>query len=180
MDPIHIRFIYRLVMTGGFKNILEVGCYRGASTSALVQSQIDGADFELTCCDVLIRETLRNVLKKSPRSVRIEEKDSLQVIDSSYDLIIIDGDHCIKQVSRELGLCLFHETQTMILHDTNMGYAPEMEGPDMARKILELHPDFYVVSDKQERPGMWTYRGLSAATRNKTIHDIAKGLLNDL
>lgn len=178
MDARHVAILNRVAATGLFSNVLEIGCHLGASTSALVQSQIDGAKFYLTCCDINITDSLRSVVARSPR-VRLEQQDSFQVIDQSFDLIVLDGDHTLLTVSRELGLLLYHQTPTIFLHDTNSHHVPTCDGPPVARAMLECHPDFQLLTDCKLRPGEFTDRGITLATRCREVYAAAKVIFDD-
>jgi len=176
-DTRHVQLQYQLAMSGLIRRVLEVGCYHGYSTSAYVQAMRDGAHLELACCDLVLTDQLRAVLELAPRAVQLYERPSIDVVNVDYDLVVLDGDHTIRAVSRELGLCLFHEVPTIILHDYAAASAPNCEGPLWAGVALQFHPEFHCAFDCRKRDGEFTDRGLLVASRNEDVCTLARTII---
>ena len=172
MDKRHVEFIYDLALVGKFKNILEIGCFNGSSTAALVQARNDGADFHLTLCDLLFRPSLFKVLQsnRSVHPITLLQRASWNVISSHYDLIIVDGDHRLQTVSTELELILKCHTPTVIAHDVSNSYE-QCEGARMLGETLQDHPAFFSILDSEQREGENTDRGVLFASRDKILFD---------
>lgn len=164
MDARHVELIYRLVRTGLFKNILEIGSWNGFSTSAFVQAQIDGADFELTVCEIDIRPRLMQVLKKSPSDVTVRQLPSKVVINKSYDLILVDGDHQLSVVAEEIEALLRCNTPNILAHDTS-AWVPWFDGSRHLANVFRHHTAYQSIEDNKKRPGEWTERGLFFASQ---------------
>jgi predicted O-methyltransferase YrrM len=170
MDPRHARFLYDAAMTGRFKNILEVGCHKGSSTSALVQALIDrGGDFRLSLCDIRVTQELREVVSRSERLIRVFETRSTEVIAHGFDLVIIDGDHRLDNVAAEFFRCVHAGTKTIIAHDTNAGNIADCEGPAVLAEIVRNCRLFEWLEDKVRRDGEFTERGLMVMSRDSEI-----------
>lgn len=180
MDVRHRLFLYRLVSLGLFKNVLEVGCYRGSSTSAYLQALNDGAEFNLTLCDTNFHPVLVNAISRCGKQPVMRATDSLQAINGEFDLIVLDGDHRIGQVSRELGLFLFHQMQTIVAHDTNSSNIPGCEGTVFLGNVLKGHSEYAYLEDKLSREGEYTERGLLIATRKKEVFEAVKPIWTEV
>lgn len=181
MDARHVGFIYDLVMAGGFRSVLEIGCWHGYSSSALIQAINDGSDCEVLLCDKLVRPELLAVVDRCrfPERVRLAESDSIPVLGPQYDLVIVDGDHSIEQVSRELGLLLYYQTPTIVAHDVAQGLQ-HCVGSSYLGDALQLHPSYHCVVDCKRREGERTERGLMLATRNAELLERIKPLWNTM
>ena len=169
MDGRHVQFLYHAALVGGFARVLEVGCFKGYSTSALVQAMVDGAAFVLSCCDIDVRPELRRVASGAPGRVLIDGRRSEIVIDGSHDLIILDGDHMIECTAREVGLMLLHGTETVIAHDVAW-YSGWCTGTRFIRDVFQAHPDYLCRVDAKARPGEFTDRGFLVATRSPAVY----------
>ncbi len=173
IDDRHCRFICDLMMACDFKDVLEVGPHDGRATSAFLQARKDGKKFRLVVCDIAIRPPLQDLLAEhwAGGNLREVQCNSTDLGDAGinwgqFDLVLIDGDHRLGQVSRELGLCLFHETQTILAHDTGEG-GPA--GSLYLRQALQLHPAYRYRHDQLPRRGEWTGRGFSLFTRSGKV-----------
>jgi hypothetical protein len=180
MDFRHAFFLYRLVCLGMFRNILEVGCYDGASTSAFLQAINDGHNFHLTLCEPYVRPVLVETVSRCNRKPTLVQRDSLNVIDKSFDLVLVDGDHRTVQVAREVGLCLFHDIATIVAHDTSAFHIPGCEGSVFLGKVFKNHPDFCCLEDNLKRDGEFTERGFLFATKNKQLFEEAKPIWHEI
>lgn len=177
-DARHVYLQYMLAMSGLVHSVLEVGCHHGYSTSAYVQALADGAAFELTCCDTRVTEQLMGVLSHAPHPVNTREFSGIDTIHGHYDLIVLDGDHSIRTVSRELGLCLLYQTHTIILHDFAAAGIANCEGAVWAGLTLQWHPDYQCAFDLRRREGEFTDRGLLVATRSADVLALTRSIID--
>lgn len=163
MDPPHIQVLYELAMLPGLENVVEIGSFRGASTSAFIQAQKDGACFHLHVVEIRIRPQLRQVLAAMPGSRWTVYTEPIQDITvPAPDLILIDGDHGTPAVVDTLAaLCL--GGRIVVMHDSQTHVAVTAKnhwGAHLAAKLLKGHPGRDWWEDSRHRPGMFTERGL--------------------
>lgn len=168
IGPIYREFLYRIVMLGLHKNILEVGCCQGYSTSAFIAALRDGADFSLSLCDVQFTESLRNVVADCP--VKFYEQQSKDTINSSYDLIFVDSDHTIATVAEEIKLLIAHRVKTVLFHDTHLMRDTHFWGAVLAKGIFDVHPSYYGFTLHNAKEGFLNL-GFSVYTRDKDIYE---------
>lgn len=175
MDARHVELIYRLVKAGLFRNILEIGSWNGFSTSAFVQAQQEGADFELTVCDVEVRPRLMEVLRRSPKEITIRETKSIHAINKNYDLILVDGDHRLSVVADEIDALLRCNIPSILAHDTS-ACVPWFDGSRHLANVFRYHTSYESIEDNKKRPGEWTERGLFFASRYTETFKAAKSI----
>jgi hypothetical protein len=170
IGPIYRELLYKIVMLGVHKNILEIGCMNGYSTSAFTTALDNEADFKLTLCDIRFSSGVKNLASKHPDKITLKEQKSINTIDDSYDLIFVDGDHNVKVVAEEIKLLLKNETKTIIAHDThiiNGGNA--WWGPPLLKSIFDIHPQYHGFS--LYNPNVEFLRlGLSIYSRDFNAH----------
>jgi hypothetical protein len=167
-DPRHVRFIYEAAMVAGSVAVLEIGCFDGFTTSAFVQAVLDGAPLRVTCVDRCVRPGLVAVAARAGGRVEVAQADSLELLVSHrYDLVFVDGDHSIAQVSRELGHLLAQGCRTIVAHDVG-DVAPAFggDGSLWLGRSLVAHPEYLTRVDQVQRVGEFTERGLLFATRD--------------
>jgi hypothetical protein len=160
-------------MLGIHKNILEIGCMFGYSTSAFTTALNNGANFDLTLCDVNFSQQVRNLVKNLP--VKLIQTPSRNVINADYDLIFVDGDHTLATVREEIELLLASKTKTIIVHDTHLIEAVHFWGPVLAKGIFDTHPAYYgfTLHNSVEH---FLSLGLSVYTRDKDVYQILHDL----
>ncbi|TVQ98342.1 MAG: class I SAM-dependent methyltransferase [Desulfovibrionales bacterium] len=163
MDPPHIQVLYELAMLPDLETVVEIGSFRGASTSAFIQAQKDGAEFHLHVVEVKVRPQLRQVLDAVSDSRWTVYTEPIQNITiPAPDLMLIDGDHGAPAVVDTLAaLCL--GTRIIVMHDSQTHVAVTEKnhwGAHLAAKLLKQHPDRDWWEDCRPRPGMLTERGL--------------------
>lgn len=167
MDAVHVREIYHFVMANVFASILEIGCWDGFSTSALVQALRDGEYFELVLCDKVIRPHLKTVIGDDAiLCLEIDSLDALQIA-TGCDCVILDGDHSLANVQREYDLIMEKAIPTIIAHDVGrQGDKGPMWLIDQLRRLR----GWRIWMDDEPRPGMATQRGLMIATCDPLVN----------
>jgi len=92
MDAIHVELIYSFVMATKPGRVLEIGSYRGYSTSALVQAQLDGWEGHFVCVDRLVTASLFCVLGQAQNwsLAGVNSWDLLEWVEP-VDVVILDG-----------------------------------------------------------------------------------------
>lgn len=171
MDRRHTEFIYHLLMTGRFRRVLEIGCHNGSSTAALVQAVNDGANIDVHLCDPDDNTVLRRVIDscRLPDRVTYHCACSLTVLPRQpWDLVIVDGNHSLEHVSKELEILLRLEVPNIIGHDVSAKTVGPWAGARRLGDVLRTHPDFRCLVDSVKRSGEWTERGFLFATRDET------------
>lgn len=165
MDDLHVRAIYELAKnaTG---NVVEIGCFRGRSTAALVEALNDGADFTLHLVDVKITPELRRVVSmcSKPECIHIHETHSTSFLLDSAALWVVDGDHTWPAVLDVLN-ALASNAACIVMHDTRAheeGFK-ECEGASLAAQALRHHRTRFYIEDAKHRAGMLTHRGFLAS-----------------
>jgi hypothetical protein len=173
MDLRHVGFLYEALFAHPFGKVLEIGCFDGASTSALVQASNEGCEAEVHLCDLSFRPCLLEVVARAGRPFILHERPSVQVIGPGYDLVIVDGDHALDTVSREVGLLLAHEIPTVMAHDTGdlLRGGSAFAGSLFLGDVFRRHPAYSWLEDKTPRPGEFTHRGFFFATRDPTVFE---------
>jgi hypothetical protein len=173
MDLRHLGFLYEALFAHPFRRVLEIGCFDGASTSALVQAVNEGCGAELHLCDTHFRPRLRAVVAQAARPVVLHERPSVEVLGPGFDLVIVDGDHRLETVSREVGLLLAHRVPTVVAHDTAVppDRFPDCDGSRFLGHVFRHHPGYRCLEDSRPRPGEFTDRGLLLATADPVVFD---------
>lgn len=166
MDALHVRMIYDFVMANDFKLILEIGCWDGFSTSALVQAARDLKDFRFIVCDVSIRKAVRDMCDgMNACLLEMPSVDALQIA-RGVDLVILDGDHHLQAVQADWRILRQHGVRTIVAHDVG----PRGDrGPQWLLEELQGRDDWRLWVDQRERPSQWTDRGLMIATCDPAV-----------
>lgn len=180
MDRRHIYVVHEILATWPFSNALELGCFRGASSTAFVQAINRGGLKRAMFCDVDVTDELRMVAESCwlPHRVSIVEMASWDVLDTPvhFDFVLVDANHEEPQVKRELESLLRRKPACIMAHDTNAtaaGYA-SAEGAAMLKREWSILPEYTCIEDNEKRPGEETHRGLFCATRGEALSSIAR------
>jgi hypothetical protein len=177
MDRRHIFVLHEILMAWPFKNVLEIGCHMGASSTAFVEAMNAGAQFGTTFCDVVVRDSLWSVLKNGTPEVQkrslVCQQPSWWVLDTKdeFDFIFVDGAHDMDSVSVEVKKLLRRQPLCIMAHDTNataVGH-PACEGAKFLKDTFWCLPGYRCMEDCERRPGEATHRGLFFATTNSEL-----------
>jgi hypothetical protein len=168
-----------MMMLNLHKNVLEIGCLNGYSTSAFITALKNRAEFDFTICDKRMDRDVIRLAKSSPKEVSIKECRSVEVIDPSFDFIFVDGDHTISSVGPEIKLLLESETKSILAHDTFITHVSKFWGAVLLRQVFSNHRDYWTVQDHSTNEH-FRRLGLSFFTRDEEIHKAVKPLFENI
>lgn len=183
MDRRHVYLIHDILKAWPFRNVLELGSWMGASSTAFVEAINAGADMVATFCDVSPTDSLWDVVGncRVPERVRVTADKSWEVLESAeeYDLVLVDANHDIESVRPELERLAVRRPTCILAHDTSAtrnGY-PKAEGAAMLAHELKTtwgyRWGYRCIEDSENRPGEETHRGLLFATNEPGLHRLA-------
>jgi hypothetical protein len=180
MDAIHVETIYKLCMALDPSNIVEIGSYWGYSTSAVVQAKIDGKCGKLTCVDREVRPQLLDVLKRAADGWAVERTSSHAYLKlhAPGDFLILDGAHDTATVKGEWEELQSLPPKMLIAHDV-LCRAPN-DGPAWLLEQVKRCGEYFVFVDGRHRVGMFTDRGLMAATTSRAWARVVEQIFNEL
>lgn len=171
IDVRHRDWLRSVLMSGRFRRVLEIGCYRGYSTHAFIDALAAGKVEEVHLCDPTIRREVR-VLANRP-GVHLHECTSLDLLsaDAAWDLVFVDGDHSPETCQREAELLIAAGVPAVFAHDTRATESPDAaeytgcDGPQYLREAL-VAAGYLVTEDAERRPGERTDRGMMFAVKS--------------
>lgn len=177
MDRVHAHWVLAVLQAMEPQCVIEIGCYAGVSTAAIVKAYDEGCVDEAHLVDIEIQRTVRQFATTRPR-VHLHERPSVDVLPTikpSGDLVaIVDGDHSLQAVSHELPLLLEKYPRCIIAHDVTS----EAAGYDRCEGARWLWEElqrlgWLCMVDCRKRPNARTHRGLLVACRTADIDDVA-------
>jgi hypothetical protein len=176
MDAVHVKLIYEFLMAARPRSVMELGCFDGFSTSAIVQAKADGAAIEMICVDREIRPSLFKIVRRARTGWQLWQTDSRIALEQSAvtDVLMLDTDHDIETTKSEADIFLRRGWPTVIAHDC--GEKGGCPGPQWLFAHLRTSSYWRVFCDDKQRDGMRTDRGLMLATRDMRVTDIARPL----
>ena len=193
MDRRHVEVIHEFVMRNEFNKILEIGCYSGYSTSALVEAINQGKKFELHLSEPSPPESglLERVIDMCSGQVVLHRKPSIDVLErygGDFDCIIVDGDHKIEGGGYDLLMILRNQTPIVFAHDTNPIHLKNRKtftrrscmGAELLGRALKSHRDYFHIEDNKKRQGERTERGLFFASTDESKYRIALDIFNEV
>lgn len=178
VDKRHV-YMLREVLAFGFFDALEIGSYRGASSTAFAEAvnaeQVD----RVTFCDRRpLPELIRVASVCSNQKVGILMADSLFALtDTNADFIFVDGSHDLATVTQEVELLKHIRPTCIMAHDTNAtdaGYV-HAEGAKYLKEQFS-GGGYFTLEDAVQRDGEETHRGLFFSTTDKELYEHAKAV----
>lgn len=162
IDDRHWRILYGIAMKCS-RHVVEIGSFRGRSTSAFVDAINDGAAFNLHLVEPNPSEQLRQVISmcKFPGRITLHKTKSTNWRIPNVDLWFIDGDHGWPAALDALN-ALVCEPKVIAMHDTRSarhGLA-HCFGATLVADALISYAQRPSWEDAAVRPGEWTHRGL--------------------
>lgn len=173
MDDLHVEAIYRLCLECRFRSVLEVGCFDGFSTSALVQAQNEHCLGSIHCLDREIRPRLLLVRAKASGFFSVLPGDSRVALPliPRCNLLVLDSDHTLPHTQTEWAAISKKGWQTIIAHDVGVTET-HSPGPQWLRSHLQ-QTGWNMVVDEKQREGQHTHRGLMLATMDRKVFEAA-------
>lgn len=169
MDRVHAHWVLAVLRALEPQCAVEIGCYAGVSTAAIVQALDEGCVDEAHLIDIQIRPTVRQFAATRPR-VHLHECTSVEALPKIHPagdvVVLVDGDHSLKVVSHELPMVLAMQPRAIIAHDVT-AEAAGYDSCDGARWLWEelQRLGWVCVVDCRRRPKAATHRGLLVACR---------------
>jgi predicted O-methyltransferase YrrM len=167
------HLIYDLMMSGLFKNVLEIGCLQGYSTWAFLSALRDGSNFEFTACDVFLQETVLEMVKEFP--VRLRGEMSVDVISPDFDFVFVDGNHDLNTVGAEISKILDCGTDTILAHDTFLEH-DDFRGSVLLKKVFSNHRQYLSIHYNTHHLEDQTHYGMSLFTKRREVFLLAGDL----
>lgn len=166
-DDFHIHMLHVAVgldtgVPPGDRVAVEIGSYRGRSTSALVEALNRGLIGHLHIVETRPTDSLRQVLAMAvdPAKVTLHTKSYWNTEIGRVDFLFIDGDHKWTALAEALRAITWG-TRIICVHDTQCWPAlGDMWGAHLVGRMLKDHPDREWLEDVQPRSGTRTDRGL--------------------
>lgn len=166
MDAMHVNMIYEFLARNEFKDVVEVGCKYGYSTSAFIQALREGKGFRFTCIDICITDDLRQTCAgHDVRLLQMDSRDGLQICRNT-DCLCIDGYHFWENVGCELAIAMRYGVKTIIAHDVS---DCSEDGPKRMLEQLRRFGDWDIFVEDKMRPGLITHRGIMFATCDRKV-----------
>lgn len=175
MDRVHCEWMLAVLRALEPRCVIEIGCHLGVSTTAIVKAYDDGCVDQVHLIDVHLRPT---VLAMARPGVTFHERPSVEALPEirpGGDLVaVIDGDHSLACVSRELPLVLDKGPMAIIAHDVT-AEAAGYQQCDGARWLWEelQRRGWFCHVDCRRRPNAKTHRGLLVACRDMSVDGAA-------
>ncbi|HEY1188881.1 MAG TPA: class I SAM-dependent methyltransferase [Gemmata sp.] len=167
IDRRHLLWVSDELLSGRYRRVLEIGCYRGYSTSAFLHALRVGAVDEVHLCDTNPTPELRAAVASAGPGVTLHTCPSVELLprDARFDLVLVDGDHRAEVVTEEARLLVAAGVPCVFAHDTAADpHNPDCDGPPLLRDALAA-AGYALTEDAEERPGERTHRGMLRAVR---------------
>jgi len=178
MDLFHIDMVYRAACAcGGVA--MEIGSYRGASTSALITAVNNGKLEHLHIVETNPTESLRRAIAmcRFPEKVTLWTKPSWEVEVDALDFVLVDGDHRFAAFADAMH-AIRRGAKVIVMHDSaahQNGY-PNLWGAWSASVCLAAVPGYHAFEDAERREGLQTERGLLFTSKDPSILKDLKSL----
>jgi hypothetical protein len=171
IDLRHLRWLHSVLMSGRFSRVLEIGCHHGWSATAFLDALKAGKVQEVHLCDTKITPELKSVIDKYGVSPTIHNCPSLDILDQSWDLVFLDGDHSVETVLSETPWLL--STRSVFAHDTGSAKMFKgCEGPQHLKQAFQL-AGRRCLEDAVLRSNERTDRGMFFSTTDETDFQVA-------
>ena len=162
MDPLHIEKLYQICSIVKPKSVIEIGSFKGASTSAFIEALNAGHIESLAIFELHSTPELQKTIEQAKDQTSVTCNWHPYYDTPMYaDLVLIDGDHGWPALA-DLAAALSMGVPTIVLHDSNtvnMGLK-DCWGSQLACQILKASSLYECWEDKEKRPGMHTERGM--------------------
>jgi len=176
IDVRHACMLYDFLVSMKFKKVLEVGCFRGASTTAFIEASKLCPEMEIHLCDTCIRPEVRKLIE-GKTGIVVHEEMSSRVLskEKGFDFVFVDGNHTMSIVSEEVYVLLEQKVPCVAAHDTSAQacWGQEFDGSTFIKVAFQAAP-YYCIEDNAFRDGELTHRGMLFATREQATFEKIK------
>lgn len=164
MDWRHVEMIHAVLCHELPASVVEIGTYRGASTSAIMEA--------MEAHPQINRAMLVDYAFQIPEWVTATVKNRVEMFAGDFALMhghradcwIIDGNHEMQPACQDLRSALHGGAKIIIVHDTHTAAAIGVGGHDGAAFIAaQLKSKYPCFADALKRDGELTHRGLLIA-----------------
>jgi len=168
MDELHIQMLHSSVLMLGRSGLVavEIGSYRGASTSALIEAVNIGVVEHLHIIEIKPTETLRQIMALClyPDRITLHTCNSWETPITKADVVFIDGHHGWPALADVL-VSLRWGASVISMHDTrNYSYGIRgCYGSGIGADNLKVMPDRVWFEDFATRAGTRTHRGFGVS-----------------
>jgi hypothetical protein len=173
MDLRHIEMLKNLLLEIKPKVAVEIGSFRGHSTTAFLKAMQDLPDMHLHVVEPAPTPELLRLIGDHPR-VTLHRKAywDLDIRDVSF--CYIDGDHMFGALADTLH-ALANNVPYLVFHDTHshLHKIGGCHGSYLAAKAMANMDNRDWFCDSVDRPGEWTKRGFGFSTPEG--HDVKRG-----
>lgn len=171
MDEMHIHMLREALRKSKPNHVaVEIGSWRGASTSAFIDAINCGELGHLHIIETRPKPELYQVIAlcQKPECITLHTNPSwdLESPIRKADFVFIDGDHKWAALADTLQAMAWG-AETICIHDTHAWpEVPDCWGAHTAANILRRAVGRSFVEDKEDRPSTLTRRGLLISTRD--------------
>jgi hypothetical protein len=170
-DVRHIAVISELMKMETWKNVLEIGVWKGSTTKAFLDGLKNNTIEKLTCCDVDFKPEFQKVIEGY--DVELKKCDSVNVLKSceEYDVVFVDGDHSFMQGLKETKEIIRREPRLVIHHDVTASLCgfKGCEGPAYAYAEMQANGWTCIVDCRERGNGEKTQRGMMFSTKDEKV-----------
>ena len=170
IDRIHAHWMLAVLRAIEPYSVIEIGCHKGVSTTALAQAHAEGCVGVVHLIDPVIQPTVRRLAREGVVLHECRSVDALPRITATDLACVIDGDHTLQCVRDELPLVLAKSPSVIFAHDVTAEAAGfgQCDGSRWLWEELQ-RLGWHCVVDCRRREQARTHRGFLVATR--TLHD---------
>jgi predicted O-methyltransferase YrrM len=180
MDRLHVEWLLRVLREIEPRCVVEIGCWKGVSTTAIAEACRGGHVDEAHLIDIDIKPTVRQLANAYGFAVhQMRSVEALPLVKARGDvLVVVDGDHSLACVRDELPLILAMQPGVIVAHDVTAeaaGYG-ECDGARWLWEELQ-RAGWLCTVDCRRRPGASTHRGLLVACRDLLDAEVVRSEL---
>jgi hypothetical protein len=173
IDRVHAEWMVAVLRAMEPYGVIEIGCHKGVSTTAIMQAHSEGAVEEVHLIDVLVQPTVRRLARPGVVIHECKSVDALPSINIHDVAVVIDGDHRLSCVREELPLVLAMHPSVIMAHDVSAeaaGYG-DCDGSRWLWEELQRQ-GWHCAVDCRRRANSRTHRGFLIATRSIPQHSV--------
>ncbi len=172
IDERHRLWLRSVLLSGHFDRTLEIGSWRGWSTTAFIDALAAGKIVDCHICEPFPQQELLNRIANLRIGLHPETSVETLSDDGAWDFVFIDGDHQLSTVMAEAELLLRWKVPTIMAHDTCNG-DPGCEGPQHMKVMLQK-AGYLILEDAIRRDGELTHRGMLFATVDPLLLEVGR------